>query len=161
MYPAPLEAVARLATDFAHYPGMMPRVRESRVIHRRRDGFDVYFQLELPRALGVAWFLERMVFTRRDHDHLEVSGTAIDGNIGRVEMHSLLDRLPGSAPSTRFRFSLYGVPNLPLAPVTVTTNLRAAVQAVATSLGTRLASPATQPDAGVVRATSAPSRATP
>ncbi len=127
---APFEAVARRLLDYAHYPEFLPRFRAARVVRRDRAQTDVYFQLELPRAMGVVWFVHRMTVVRRSPDRLEIQGVAQSGNAGRVETLAVIERVP-SARATRFSFTLFGVPTIPALPDAVNDALRDAVRATA------------------------------
>ncbi len=136
---APLEVVARQVLDYTRYPAFLRRVRTARVVRRDRAQTDVYFQLELPRAMGTVWFLHRMTVVRRDADRVEIQGAAQAGNVGRVETLVRLDRVAGS-PSTRFTFTLFGLPVVPALPETINGALRDAVRAAAILLAQRVES---------------------
>ncbi len=133
---APFEAVARLLRDYAAYPSFLPRFRTARVVQRTRAHTQVYFQLELPRALGTLWFLHEMSVTRDTADALEIQGVARSGSVGRVETTVSLERLPAHG-GVRFRFALFGLPALPALPDTVNGLLRDAVRAAAILLRAR------------------------
>lgn len=132
---APFEVVSRRLLDFARYPEILRRVRTARVVRRDRAQTDVYFQLELPRAMGTIWFLHRMTVLRPSPDRLEVRGVAQSGNVGRVETQVTAERL--SATSTRFTFTLFGLPVVPALPETINGTLRDAVRATAVLLQQR------------------------
>ena len=134
---APLEAVARVVTDFPHYDTFLPHVREVRVVHRNRADTDVYMQVPLRGSLGVMWALVRCT-VRRTPGHLDLVGHAIDGNMERFESTTSLERLPGPTPRTRVVFTLLALPRLPFpasvftremfdAALTVGNNLRTSV----------------------------------
>lgn len=134
---APLDVVARQVLDYSRYPDFLRRVRTARVVRRDRAQTDVYFQLELPRAMGTIWFLHRMTVVRRDADRVEIQGAAQAGNVGRVETLVRLERVAGS-PSTRFTFALFGLPVVPALPETINGALRDAVRAAAILLAQRV-----------------------
>lgn len=125
---APFERVAARLLDYGRYPEFMPRFQSARVVRRNRAETDVYFRLELPRAMGVLWFLHRLTVVRRTPDSLEIVGFAQSGNAGRVETRCVLERAPGDRRATRMTFALFGVPVFPALPDAVTTTLRDAVR---------------------------------
>jgi len=130
---APFASVAREVLDYARYPDFMRRFRSARVVRRERAHTDVYFQLELPRAMGVVWFLHRMTVIRRGADALEIRGEALSGNLGSVETRVIVER-GTAADATRLSFSLFGAPVLPVLPATVNSTLREAVVGAVTLL---------------------------
>lgn len=125
---APFESVSAQVLDYEHYPEFMMRFRSARVVRRNRAATDVYFQLELPRALGVVWFVHRMTVSARDANRLEIVGDAQSGNVGRVETRVVVERVPGAPRATRLTFALFGMPVLPALPDTVNNALRDAVR---------------------------------
>lgn len=125
---APFESVSAQVLDYEHYPEFMLRFRSARVVRRNRAATDVYFQLELPRALGVVWFVHRMTVAARDGNRLEIVGDAQSGNVGRVETRVVVERIPGAARATRLTFALFGMPVVPALPDTVNSALRDAVR---------------------------------
>lgn len=134
---APFDAVARQVLDYSRYPEFMRRFRSARVVRRDRAQTDVYFQLELPRAMGVVWFLHRMTVVRRGADVVEIRGEALSGNLGTVETRVLVERT-AAANATRFSFSLFGLPAIPVGPATVNTTLREAASAAVVLLQRQL-----------------------
>lgn len=134
---APFESVSRHVFDYARYPDFLRRIRTARVVRRDRAQTDVYFQLELPRAMGTIWFLHRMTVVRRDANRVEIRGDAQAGNVGRVETLVQLERVEGT-PATRFTFSLFGLPVVPALPETINGALRDAVRAAAILLAQRV-----------------------
>jgi Polyketide cyclase / dehydrase and lipid transport len=132
---APFEVVSRRLLDFARYPEILRRVRTARVVRRDRAQTDVYFQLELPRAMGTIWFLHRMTTLRPSPNRLEIRGVAQSGNVGRVETQVTVERI--TPTTTRFTFALFGLPVVPALPDTINGALRDAVRATATLLQQR------------------------
>ena len=132
--PCAFPVVAARMRDFTRYPDFLRRIRGARVIHRNRAETDVYFQVELPRALGVYWFLQHMTVVASTPERLEINGVSTDGNVGHIETRVRVERMRGSAPATRLRFSLLGVPAFPALPSTVTAYLRDAVRGAALGL---------------------------
>jgi hypothetical protein len=124
---APFSAVVARVLDYEHYPEFMPRFRTARVVRRNRGATDVYFQLELPRAMGIVWFLHRMTVLSRTANRLEVVGVAQQGNVGSVESRVVVERLPSARDTVRLTFTLYGTPVVPVLPDTVNDTLRHAV----------------------------------
>ncbi len=114
--------------DYEHYPEFMVRFRTARVVRRTRGATDVYFQLELPRAMGIVWFLHQMTVVSRTADRIEISGVAQQGNVGSVGSRVVVERIPGAHESARLTFALYGSPVVPVMPDTVTDTLRHAVR---------------------------------
>lgn len=125
---APFESVSAQVLDYEHYPEFMLRFRTARVVRRNRAATDVYFQLELPRAMGVVWFVQRMTVASRDANRLVIVGDAQSGNVGRVETRVVVERVPGAARATRLTFALFGMPVVPALPDTVNNALRDAVR---------------------------------
>jgi hypothetical protein len=125
---APFSAVVARVLDYEHYPEFMQRFRTARVVRRNRGATDVYFQLELPRAMGIVWFLHRMTVVSRTPDRVEIAGVAQSGNVGSVESRVIVERLPGAHESARLTFELYGSPVVPVLPDTVNDTLRHAVR---------------------------------
>jgi len=125
---APFSAVVARVLDYEHYPEFMQRFRTARVVRRNRGATDVYFQLELPRAMGIVWFLHRMTVVSRTPDRVEIVGVAQSGNVGSVESRVIVERLPGAHDSARLTFELYGSPVVPVLPDTVNDTLRHAVR---------------------------------
>lgn len=125
---APFSAVVARVLDYEHYPEFMARFRTARVVRRNRGATDVYFQLELPRAMGIVWFLHRMTVVSRTPNRIEISGVAQQGNVGSVESRVVVERVPGAHESARLTFALYGSPVVPVMPDTVTDTLRHAVR---------------------------------
>lgn len=134
---APFDVVARQVLDYARYPDFLRRVRTARVVRRDRAQTDVYFQLDLPRAMGTIWFLHRMTVVRQGADRMEIHGAAQAGNVGRVETRVTIERVAGSR-ATRFSFALFGLPVVPAMPDTVNGTLRDAVRAAAILLQQRV-----------------------
>lgn len=134
---APFDVVAQQVLDYARYPDFLRRVRTARVVRRDRAQTDVYFQLELPRAMGTIWFLHRMTVVRVGTDRMEIRGAAQAGNVGRVETRVTLERVAG-ARATRFSFALFGLPVVPALPDTINGTLRDAVRAAAILLQQRV-----------------------
>lgn len=126
--PCAFPIVAARMRDFTRYPDFLRRLRGARVIHRNRAETDVYFQVELPRALGVYWFLQHMTVVASTPERLEITGLSTDGNVGHIETRVRAERVRGAVPATRLRFSLLGVPVFPALPSTVTAYLRDAVR---------------------------------
>lgn len=129
-YPAPFPRVAAQLLNYSDYPVFLRRFRSARVIHRDRAQTDVYFDVDLPEALGRFWFLHRMTVTRRP-DLLIIDGVSREGNAGLVETHVELRRTPTGC---RFTFSLYALPTIPALPESVSQLLRRAVEDGAQSL---------------------------
>ncbi len=125
---APYAAVVARVLDYEHYPEFMQRFRTARVVRRNRGATDVYFQLELPRAMGIVWFLHRMTVVSRTSDRIEIAGVAQSGNVGSVESRVIVERIPGAHESARLTFALYGSPVVPALPDTVNDTLRHAVR---------------------------------
>ncbi|MFO0647883.1 MAG: hypothetical protein U0326_16710 [Polyangiales bacterium] len=134
---APFDVVAQQVLDYARYPDFLRRVRTARVVRRDRAQTDVYFQLDLPRAMGTIWFLHRMTVVRTGADRMEIRGAAQAGNVGRVETRVTIERVVGTR-STRFSFALFGLPVVPALPDTVNGTLRDAVRAAAVLLQQRV-----------------------
>ncbi len=134
---APFDVVAQQVLDYARYPDFLRRVRTARVVRRDRAQTDVYFQLDLPRAMGTIWFLHRMTVVRVGADRMEIRGAAQAGNVGRVETRVTIERVVGTR-STRFSFALFGLPVVPAMPDTVNGTLRDAVRAAAVLLQQRV-----------------------
>ena len=82
---APFSAVVARVLDYEHYPEFMQRFRTARVVRRNRGATDVYFQLELPRAMGVVWFLHRMTVVSRTPERVEIAAYAWPGNVRELE----------------------------------------------------------------------------
>ncbi len=139
---APFETVRARILDYERYREFLVRVRESRVVRRNRADTDVYFQLELPRAMGTLWFVQRMNVVERTPNRLEIVGLAQSGNVGRVETRVVVERVRGARPSTRLTFALFGLPVVPALPDTVNTALRDAVRWASVFLQTRVESEA-------------------
>jgi hypothetical protein len=117
--------------NFAEYPSFLRRFRSARVVRRNRADTDVYFEVELPSALGTFWFLHRMT-VQRSADHLVIRGVSQEGNAGLVE--TLVDLRRTGENTSRFSFSLYAVPTLPAHPDSVSRVLANAVQGGAQGL---------------------------
>lgn len=130
-YPVAFQRVAARLLDFSGYPGFLRSFQSARVVRRSREGTDVYFVVDLPRALGNFWFLHRMSVQRRA-DRLVIEGVSREGNAGYVETHVDLQRT--GASSCRLRFSLYAVPTVPAHPESVSSILRRAVEGGAEGL---------------------------
>lgn len=125
---APFSAVVARVLDYEHYPEFMVRFRTARVVRRNRGDTDVYFQLELPRAMGIVWFLHRLSVVARSPDRVEIVGVAQQGNVGTVESRVVVERIPGPHDAARLTFTLYGSPIVPVLPSTVNDTLRHAVR---------------------------------
>lgn len=129
--PTAFPRVAAHLLNFTEYPTFLRRFRSARVVRRNRAETDVYFEVELPSALGTFWFLHRMT-VQRGPDHLVIQGLSREGNAGLVE--TLVDLRRTSGNTCRFSFSLYAVPTLPAHPDSVSRVLVSAVEGGAQGL---------------------------
>lgn len=130
---APMEYVTRTMLDYARYSEFMPHVRESRVVRRNRAQTDIYMQVPLTSALGVVWTLMRLTVTQ-SRDRVELAGQAIDGNTDHFESRSVIERIPGPTPRTRFTFAVLALPRLPFPSSVFTREMRDAARTVANNV---------------------------
>jgi ribosome-associated toxin RatA of RatAB toxin-antitoxin module len=71
-FPLPATAVYRIVSDYDHFPGFVPAVRESRVLERNGATARVYQRLALP-----AWFADR-------HYVLAITDRLAEAEAGRI-----------------------------------------------------------------------------
>lgn len=134
---APFEMVTRAMTDWPTYPEFMPHMREARVMRRNRNLTDLYVSVPLSSSLGVVWASLRLN-VRRARDVVEIDGVALDGNVERFETRTVIERIPGPEPATRFTFHILAVPRLPFPSSVFTRENRHAASTVAHNVRARV-----------------------
>jgi hypothetical protein len=109
---APFDVVAGVVTDFANYREFLPQVRQSRVIARRANQQDVYFQVPLLDNFGTVWMLDRFD-VRRTPNSVVVDGHMVNGNMSRFDCRIEAAEIPGTR-RTRVAVQMLAVPTFPV-----------------------------------------------
>ena len=119
---APLAAVRRVVTDYAHYEDFMPRFKRSRVVGKTARTTDVYLQVPILHGAATVWSLTRFEAPRRLADGTEViEGRMVQGNV--KDFRATWYLTPIDDQHTLLRAELLIVPSLPLPGSMVTGEL--------------------------------------
>lgn len=119
---APIAAVRRVVTDFAHYEDFMPRFKRSRVVGKTAHSTDVYLQVPILHGSATVWSLTRFQAPKHLADGTEViEGTMVEGNV--KDFRATWYLTPVDDQHTLLRAELLIVPTLPLPGSMVTGEL--------------------------------------
>ncbi|MDP3278326.1 MAG: hypothetical protein Q8Q09_24270 [Deltaproteobacteria bacterium] len=109
---APFASVAAAIQRFDQYREFLPRIVESRTVHRNRAETDVYLRADLPDGLGPLWALVRFRVTRA-HNSMRIVGERRDGTLRRFELQIDASAVVGT-DTTRVALRILGLPPWPL-----------------------------------------------